>query len=442
MKMRTAMIAMLVLATAATNAQGPVSLSLKQALDMAAKQAYAVQSSELEAEKSRHQVKEITAMGLPQLNAEGGMTNYIDVPTQIIPNFVGEGPEYIPVQFGVPYSMSGSLSLSQLLFDGSYIVGLQASKAVAKRSQDELEKARTDARNQAAKAYYGALAADEGARLVSEGVPLLEKSLAEAEAMLAAGFMERTDVDRVTVQLEQARVQEREFRRQADIARMMLALTLGLPQGTPMVLTDELAALLRDPAEVALVEEPFVRDSHIDLVIADDLVRLQSLSLRNEKVKQLPSLNGFFNHQQVWNGPTFDPGGAYQFYPTTLWGLTLRVPIISSGMRYHRVAQARHALQQAEVNRTFAEQQLLTELERQRGNVRTATENLLAEQRNLNLARDIVDRTALKFANGASSSFELTQEQSNLLLAQQRFVQSVARLANARAELRLALDLY
>jgi outer membrane protein TolC len=106
------------------------------------------------------------------------------------------------------------------------------------------------------------------------------------------------------------------------------------------------------------------------------------------------------------------------------------------------VAQARHALQQAEVNRTFAEQQLLTELERQRGNVRTATENLLAEQRNLNLARDIVDRTALKFANGASSSFELTQEQSNLLLAQQRFVQSVARLANARAELRLALDLY
>lgn len=424
--------------------QGPVSLSLQQALDMAAKQSYAVQASALEAAKAKHKVKEVTAIGFPQISGEVAVNNYIDVPTQLIPNFFtpGLGPDFVAAQFGLPWNASGGLTLSQLIFDGSYLVGLKATRALAEQSQQDLEKAATDARNQAAKAYFGVLAAEEGERLTGEGIPLLEKSLNEVTAMKDAGFMEDIDVDRMTIQLEQAKAQQRSFKQQADVARMLLALALGVPQGTPITLTDDLAGIVNNADETALSEQPMDPAGHVELRYAENLVMLQDLNRKNERSKAMPSLGGFLNHQQAWNGPAFDPGGKYPFYPTTVWGLKLTVPIFSSGNRYHKVKQAEFALQQTEVNRTATEQRLRTFAEQSRSQARTAFDNYRTEEHNLALARSIFDRTSIKFSNGAAASFELTQEQGNYLVAQQAYIQRAVELLMARADLRKALDLY
>ena len=442
--MRSTVSILAIAAGLMAHAQGPLRLSLQQAQDMAARQAYAVQASELEAEKARHKVKEITAIGLPQISGEAQLQNFIDVPTQLVPNFFspGIGPDYVAAQFSLPWNASAGATLSQLIFDGSYIVGLQATRALAQQSREELEKARADARNQAAKAYFGVLAAEEGARLAGEGIPLIEQSLREAQAMLDAGFMESTDVDRLTIQLDQTKAQQRSFEQQANVARMLLALTLGVPQGTPIALTDDLRAIVNDPNETALSEQGFTAGQHIELKEAETLIRLQTLNMRNERAKALPSLGGFLSHQQVWNGPDFDPGGAYPFFPTTLWGLKLDVPIFTSGNRYHKVKQAQVALQQVEVNRTATEQRLLAEVERTRSQARTAFDNYRTEERSLLLSQSILDRTSIKFANGAASSFELTQERANNLVAQQKYVQRLVELLTARADLRKALDRY
>ncbi|MGV3637891.1 MAG: TolC family protein [Flavobacteriales bacterium] len=430
--------------SALLHAQGPVSLSLQQALDMAAKQSYAVQASELEAEKSKAKVKEITAIGLPQINGEVQLQNFIDVPTQLIPNFFspGQGPEFIAAQFGLPWNASAGVTLSQLIFDGSYIIGLRATRAVAQQSQQELEKAAADARNQAAKAYFGVLSAEEGVRLAGDGIPLLEKSLKEVQAMQDAGFMEATDVDRLTIQLEQAKALQRSFQQQADVARMMLNLTLGLPQGTPVTLTDRIDAILNDPNETALSETGLETAGHIEMQVAENIVLLSDLQRKNERSKALPSLGGFLSHQQVWNGPDFDPGGAYPFYPTTLWGLKLTVPIFSSTSRIQKVKQASLALKQAEVNRTATTERLKVMAEQSRTQARTAYDNFKTQERSLALAKNIFDRTTVKFTEGAAASFELTQEQGNYLLAQQTYIQRVVELLMARADLRKALDLY
>ena len=427
-------------------AQGPVSISLQEALDMAARQSYSVQASELETEKARHRVKEITAIGLPQINAEGSVSDFLDVPTSLAPNFFvppGPGvPEYVPISFAVPWNVTGGVTLTQLLFDGSYLVGLKATKGLAEQSRIELEKARADARSQAAKAYFGVLAAEEGARLVSEGVPLLEKSLREAEAMKDAGFLEQTDVDRLSIQIEQARSQERSFGQQANVARMLLSLTLGVPQGTPLTLTDKLETVLAATSETALSEQAFDPGSHVEIKAANTLLHLQELNMRNEKMKHVPSLGGYFTHQQVWNGPEFDPGGTYSFYPTTQWGVRLQVPLFSSGSRHHKVKQAEQTMKQVAVNRTATEQRLIAQTEQARSNARTANDNLRTQERNMALAKNIFERTTTKFANGSAASFELTQEQGNYLLAQQAYVQRVVELLIARADLRKALDLY
>lgn len=442
--MRSITTTMAILLVVLAHAQGPVQLSLKQALDMAATQSYAVQASALEAEKSKAKVKEITAMGLPQINGEVQLQNFIDVPTQLIPNFFspGQGPEFIAAQFGLPWNASAGATLSQLIFDGSYLIGLKATKAVAEQSRQELEKTAADARNQAAKAYFGVLSAEEGARLAGEGIPLLEKSRNEVQAMLDVGFMETTDVDRITIQLEQLRTAQRSFRQQAEVARMMLNLTLGLPQGTPVTLTDALSGIIDDPDETALSEVALDPAGHIEQQVAENLVLLSDLQRRNERSKGLPSLGGFLSHQQVWNGPDFDPGGAYPFYPTTLWGLKLTVPIFSSTGRIQKVKQAALALEQAEVNRTATSERLKVMAEQSRTQARTAYDNFKTEERSLALARNIFERTNIKFTEGAITSFELTQEQGNYLMAQETYIQRMVELLMARADLRKALDLY
>ncbi|MFN3874844.1 MAG: TolC family protein, partial [Flavobacteriales bacterium] len=439
--MRTAATALVLAIGVGAWAQGPINLSLRQAIDMAAKQSYQVRNSVLEAEKARKRIMEIAAIGLPQISASGGLINYLDVPTQVVPNFFGPGPELVTLKFGVPWSANGGIRLDQLLFDGSYLVGLQAAREARKMADEELERAIKDARIQAAKAYHAVLAADEGARLLGETVPVLEKNLRDSEVMFANGFMEETDVDRIRIELANIRDQRIIFQRQAEVARNYLRFVLGLPSGAPLELTDDLETLIADPAEMALSSEPFDRARHIDQRIAETYIRASALEWRNARAAYLPSLSGFFSHQQQWNANTFEPiNGPIPWFPATLWGVQLNVPVFSSGMRAGKAAQMRLQLQQAEVNRDLTTQRLELEYSQRRNDMLTAEELYRNERDRMELSRRVFERTSLKFTEGMASSFELTQEQSQYIAAQQSYIQRVVDLVNARAELRRALD--
>jgi outer membrane protein TolC len=416
-------------------AQGPLTLTLQQAMDMAATQGFAVRSSTLEAEKAEARIKEVTAMGLPQVDATGGFNNYLTVPKSVIPNFTGSGPEFLEVQFGVPYTTTGALQLNQLIFDGSYLVGLRASRELRTRSEQDLEKTVAEARYQAAKSYLGVLAAREGSRLAAESVPILEKSLAEATAMKEQGFMEATDVDRLSIALASARDRARSFAQQERVAMAYLRLVLGLPADTPLTLSGDLETTVNDPAEVALSESRVDLNGHVDYQLANTLIRLQELEVKNQKAAYLPKLYGFANTQAQNFG--FDEVWQTDWFPGTLWGLQLQVPIFSSGVK-----QADLTLQQSEVNRAFTEQNLLAAAEERSEKARTALESYRTEKQNLELAKRIFDRTSIKFTNGLSSSFELNQDQTQYLQAQQIYIGKLVDLLLARTDLRKALDLY
>ncbi|MBK9418212.1 MAG: TolC family protein [Flavobacteriales bacterium] len=262
----------------------------------------------------------------------------------------------------------------------------------------------------------------------------------EVNAMLEDGFMETTDVDRLNIQLEQARTQQRNFVQQAEVARLLLALTLGLPQGTPMTLTDDLTKILHDADEIGLTEQPLTartwsRTSRDPGAVAR--------SEPQERTHQGHAFTGCLPQPPAGlERSRFRPGRDLPFFPTTVWGAKLTVPIFSSGNRHHKVKQAEIALSQVEVNRTATEQRLLATAEQSRSQARTAFDNFRTEERNLGLSKNIFDRTSIKFTNGSAASFELTQEQGNYLIAQQTYIQRMVELLMARADLRKALDLY
>lgn len=438
--MRNTTLILLLATGLGLNAQGPMTMSLQQAMDHAAQYSYSVRTNELEAEKARRKIEEVMAIGLPQIDASGGIQNYIDVPISVVPNFFGEGPEFLEAQFGVPWTLSGQVQLNQLIFDGSYLIGLQATKELKQQSDQELELAIRDARAAAAKAYYGVLAAEEGAEALRESVPVLERSLTEAQAMQETGFMEETDVDRIRIELANTRDQLMVFERQQVLALNLLRFYLGVPSGTPMELTDDLQELIDAPDERALVGQPMDMAGHVEHRIAESQVRLQTLNVRNEKAAYWPRLNGFLSHQQQAFG--FNDVVETDWYPGTLWGVNLQVPIFSSGMRANKVKQADLTLQQVEVNKQRVEQQLALEEAQARSDVETAQALYDNQRDRLELARRVFERTSTKFTEGLSSSFELTTEQGNYLSQQQAYIQRLADLVNARTELRKTLDLF
>lgn len=439
--MRTIHTIIILLLAGALKAQGPVSLSLRQAIDMAAKQSYAVQASELEAQKAEAKIKEITGMGLPQIAATGTMNNYLKVPKMVVPNFFG-GEGVAAIEFALPWSVTGAVQLQQLLFDGSYLVGLRAAREMRTKSSIDLEQTALNARVQAAKAYLSVLAAEEGVRLVGEGLPVLEKAARDARAMFDQGLMEDTDADRITVQLDETRNQQRNLQQQARVARSYLALVLGLPSGTPITLTDALQPLLDDPAEAGLADVSFNVDQHVDHQVAASMMRLGELDVRNKKAAYMPTLGGFINYQQAFNYTEFDIMNGSWWFPGSMWGLQLNVPIFSSGVRQQKLKQSKLALDQANVNLKATEQRLLAEKEQQQAILKAAQDSYLTGKSNLALSKKIFDRTSIKFTEGVSSSFELTQEHSNYLTTQQTYIQRIVDLLQARTDMRKALDLH
>lgn len=438
--MRTMITTCTLLAGGLLCAQGPLSLTLQQAMDLAAQQSYAVQASQLEAEKARSKVNEVLAYGLPQVDANGSFSNYLEVPTSVIKNFTGEGPDQLEIQFGVPWNAQGTVQLNQLIFDGSYIVGLNASREYRTRSEEELQKTQADARAQAARSYLGVLAAREGARLAGESVPVLEKSHNEAAAMRDQGFMEETDVDRLSIALAEARDRVRSYEQQERVALAFLRLVLGVPAETPLTLTDALDAIVKDPAEAALTTLSLDLNTHIEHQLASTVVRIQQLDLKNQRSAYLPKLYGFINAQAQTYG--FERPLETDWFPSSMWGVQLQVPIFSSGMRSNRVKQADLQLKQTEVNLAATEQRLIAEAEERAQKARTAELSYTTNTQNLELARRIFDRTSIKFTNGLSSSFELNQDQGQYLQAQQVYLATLVDLLVARIELRRALDLY
>ncbi|MBP8824259.1 MAG: TolC family protein, partial [Flavobacteriales bacterium] len=263
----------------------------------------------------------------------------------------------------------------------------------------------------------------------------------DAKAMVQQGFMESTDVDRLTIQLADTRNRQGSLRQQANEARAYLALVLGLPSGTPITLTDPLTTLMDDPAEKALAVQPFDAVQHIDQRQAASQVRLASLEIRHQQAGHLPQLAGFINYQQQFNSTEFNPGVA-PWFPSSMWGLSLNVPLFSSGMRHNRVKQARITMQEAEVNNTATEQRLRTEHLQQQAVLTAAQDSYQTAEANMALAGTIFQRTTVKFNEGMGSSFELTQEHANYLAAQQHYIQATLDLLQARTDMRKALDQY
>src|SRR5690606_1350956 len=223
-------ISITLLTTLGFSQQQQYSFTLEQAVEFALDSSYTAINSRREIAKSLKKKWETTATGLPQINGVADYQNMIKQPVTLIPGEIagGEPGTFLPVTFGTKQQMSLTATLTQLIFDGSYLVGLKASKVFVEYSENTNEKNLLQVREGVINAYGGVLVAQEGIRILKSNLENITSNLNETKAMYENGFVEAEDVEQLQITTAQITNDLKNAKRLEGISKQMLNLSLGI----------------------------------------------------------------------------------------------------------------------------------------------------------------------------------------------------------------------
>lgn len=417
--------------------------TLKQAQEYAIAHNYQSINATLDIDAAKKKVWETTAIGLPQVSADVSFTNFLKLPTSVLPanafNPNAPADDVIGVQFGTDYNTSATLSATQLIFDGSYIVGLQAAKTFKELSINAKKKTDLEIKNAVAQAYHNVLAAKENQKILDSNYISTNDLLVETKAIFEAGLTEEQNVDQLQLNLSNIENLATQAKRQIDIAKMLLKVQMGLDINQSIALSENLEDMVvLDEVNTFLIQK-FEFENHIDYQMSETNERLMQLSYNNEKYSFAPSISAFFNHQQQNLTNNFDAFSGGNWYPSTYWGLSLRLPILTSGMRLAKMGQARIEHEKSINNSKLVEQNLILQYSSNQTKLDVAFNSYNIQKKNLDLAISIYNKTIKKYAEGMSTSLELTQSQTQMLNTEGMYIESILVLLNAKADLIKAL---
>lgn len=398
-------------------AQENYQFSLQEAIDFAYENNYDVLSSLKDIEAAEKQVKEYLAIGFPQVNANINYTDYLEIPTMIVPaGSFGPGSPEQEIKFGTKYNASASATASQLIFDGKYIVGVKASQRLLEKNRQQFIKTKLDMYEAVSAAYYRVLVAENTQTILDSTISYMQKMLDETRITYEAGFVEETDVDQLELIVADLEANIILTNTQVEIAYAFLKYLCGLKLEDSIEVTDNLDELMARVNRTALLNDPFNYENNIDYKLLRTQYEIAELQLKLEKSEYLPDLSAFINYQtqaqrNSWN--FVNP--AEKWYGSSYWGVEMNIPIWSSGIRSARVQQARINLDKLDI----ADDKLRTGLSIQVKTAQSEFNNAYLVMMNKVLAMETAEKilriTSEKYKEGLSSSLDLLQANNQFL---------------------------
>ncbi len=419
------------------------SFSLEEAITFALDSNYTVINAQRDVVAALKQKWETTATGLPQITAGVDYINNIKQPVTLVPAefFGGEAGSFEPVIFGVPQTMSATATLNQLLFDGSYIVALQASKTFLEYSRNMEQKTNSMIRKEVVNAYGNVLLSRENIDILESNKATLEKNLRETSEIFKNGLAEEEDVEQLQITLTNVEIQLNNAKRVLELSQQLFNITLGIDLNARVTLIDNLDKLIAENINLQLLTEELALENNIDYRIANNFTEQRRLELKLERYKALPTLSAFVNYGTSAYSDSFTFLESDQrWFQSSVAGVSLQVPIFSSLGRSARTQRAEIAFDQAKTEFDEMVQKIKLEANSAKNNYQFAIEKYENSKSNLNLAERIESKNQIKFFEGLSSSFELRQAQLQLYTAQQEYLQAMLDVILQKAELERILN--
>ena len=419
------------------------SVSLEEALLYGEQNNRNVQKASMEIKKAYKDQWSTIAIGLPQISANANYQNFIELPTSLIPAqfFGGNEGDFAEVQFGTPQTMTGGVTIQQLIFDGSYIVGLEASKIFLMISENVFEKTLIEVRKNIVNTYSSVLLARENIRFLEKNKENLNDNLKELDQLFKNGFEEEESVEQLRLTLSGVETQLRYVKNLERITLKMLKLLMGFPTDSPLFLSDTLEKLTNESLFKMEVPKNLTLSNNIDVKIAENNLLSETLLYKYERSKGLPRLSAFLNGNYTGNSETFSfTESGQKWFGAALFGINLQIPIFSSLRRSALTQKAKISVSQAENDLTETQERISIEVQAAENEYKLAVENYFTNKENLALADRIQQKNQTKYFEGVASSFELREAQLQLYNAQNNYIKSIQDVIQKKISLETLLN--
>ena len=427
----------LLMQSAWVSAQKVYRFSLDDALNYAMENNYRLVNSAKDVEAAKQQILEQTAQGLPQINGTVSYKDNVARPVFILPGeFTGRPGQETKVQFGTEYSGSLGAGLNQLIFDGRYFVGLQTARKFLEKVDNEFFKNKIAVKQQVANAYFQVLSAQEASHILDSTLSITGKLRNETENLYQAGFTDDVAVDQLNLLVANLESSRSFSKNQTVVAEAFLKFYLGMSENDSVVLTDDLQTLIVQKEQKNLLSQPFDVGENIDFITLEKQKEIAMLQIKLAKAAYMPSLHAFANIQTQAQRNKWD-----FFNPKTPWdfsgffGVSMAIPIFSSGQRQAKLKQAKIAFSQMGVLEKQTKSQLEIQFRTFRNNYANAVLVYNNKLKNRKLAEKIYRKTSEKYVQGMASSLDLLNTHNQLLTAENGYIISSLNLLKAAEQL-------
>ena len=419
-----------------------LSFSLKEAQDYAYSNNYDLKNSAYDVQIAKKMVRQNTAIGLPQMDGGIDYIDYLALPTSLIPGeFIGKPGTTFPIQFGSEYNATLRAKLTQLIYSGQYLVGLQAAKAFLETAKQKMVKDKMDVKDLVSEAYIGLLILEESTKILDSTYKTVNQMLEDGKATLKQGLIEDIDVDQMELNRSNLEATLITTKSQRLIAYNYLKFLLGINSSQEIALTDNLTFFLNNVDQDVLINQQFDYARNIDYAILKKQEYLTLMQYKLSKTAYQPTLSGFFGisgnaQRNEWS--FFND--KYPWYKTVNWGLTLSIPIWSSGSRRYSVDQARLNVEKMKVMDEKVRVQLQLQVETSKKDFANSYLVFSNKKKGLDIAGRIYEKTFSKYRQGVSSSTDLNQKYSQFLSSESDYIQSLLDLLKNRIRLAKLLE--
>ena len=421
----------------------PESLTLNEAIEFGLSNNRSIINADREILKAKKERWKTIAIGLPQVSSQINYQNFLEMPISLVPSefFGGKAGTFEELTFGTEQIMVGSVKMEQLLFDGSYLVGLEASRVYLKISENLFEKTNLEVKKLIVNTYTNVLIAKLNISFLEKNKIALEANLREITELFKTGFEEQETVEQTQLSLSQINNQLKYAKNLMKITQEMVKFIIGYPAEKKLILESELEDIFNEDVFFDLIPSINQIDNNIDIRIADNNVKSEELQFKYEKSKSLPKLSGFVNQTYTGNSNNFTFTDSQQkWYGSSIVGLNLTIPLFSSFGRSAISQKAKISLDQAITQLTETQERIKIEVNAAYNDYQLSINNYFTEKENLRLAESIEKKNQNKFFEGVVQSFELRMAQMQLYFAQNNYVTAIQSVINKKTILETLLN--
>jgi outer membrane protein TolC len=334
--------------------------------------------------------------------------------------------------------MTAGISASQLLFNGSWLVGLQASKAYAELQNKSIRSSEIEIKEDVQQYYHLAAIAKKNVEVLSQTKAVLTQLRDETNLLFKEGFVEEQDVEMLTLSISDLDNRINAATEQEKLTINMLKFVIGMPVTQEVSLSQTADELI---GKTALENTPFSAEANINVQIAENALLLQELALKNEKSKLLPNAAAFYNLQTQALRQEFNFFNTSKpWFPIQLWGVQMNIPIFTGGSQAKSIEKAKVEVQRSKDVLNTAKEGAFVAYQSSKISYDFALKNYENAKQSLSLSQRILDKTNTKFKEGLSSSFDVSQSTTQVLQAQGTFIQALLNLLDAETAMKKALN--